>query len=334
VASLNPAAETIFALPARQVKGRPVRELLPAYPEGWQPIKSGTESELSLSPGGITRSYRLAISLLNDWRGQEAGRVLLLRDVTEQKQAQAQLLEQQQALAMLHEREQLARELHDSTGQVLGFAGFQIEAVQDRLQDSQMAISAGEPTNAYTQLTQAQNELIRLSSVIEEAHADLREYILNLRLSPSDQRPFFATLRHYLDGFSQNYGIQADLSVAPGIDDEAFDPQAQMQLFRIVQEALSNARKHARASCVQVSFEMQDSLRRITIQDNGQGFDPAQQHSDGKHHFGLRFMQERAETLGGSLQVDSILGQGTRVMIDVPVGSRKDAKDAKKLIGF
>jgi len=79
VASLNPAAERIFGLSARQVKGRPVRELLPAYPEGLQPVTSGTEIEFSLPADGVTSDYRLVISLLNDWRGQEAGRLLPAR---------------------------------------------------------------------------------------------------------------------------------------------------------------------------------------------------------------------------------------------------------------
>ncbi len=101
VASLNPAAEKIFGLPARQVKGRPVREVLPAYPDELQPEASGTEMEFSLSREQGCRDYRLASSRLSDWHGQEAGRLLLLRDVTEQKRAQAQLLEQQQVVGHL-----------------------------------------------------------------------------------------------------------------------------------------------------------------------------------------------------------------------------------------
>ncbi len=318
VASLNPAAERIFNLTTRKAKGMPVQDLLPAYPDEPLVEASRMEIEFSRATGGKISPYRLMISPLTNWRGQDVGRLLLLHDVSEQKQAQARLLEQQQALAMLHEREQLARELHDSTAQVLGFAGFQIEVVQDRLQDGQAAISAGEVAGAATQLTQAKSALARLSSAIEEAHADVREYILNLRLSPSDQRPFFATLQHYLDGFSQNYGLLAELSVDPEIDDEMFHSQAQMHLFRIIQEALSNARKHARASCVRVSFEIQNDRRYISIQDNGQGFDPTQKPGQGKNHFGLRFMQERAAALGGCLRVDSTPGEGTRVIVDLP----------------
>jgi signal transduction histidine kinase len=363
IVSMNPVAEWILGEPAQQAKGKPVRELLPDYPDGPLADPGGIEIELSLpnthtqgipegqeyppgrtlpeghslgrTPGTLrdgagtardgvgvgpeVRCYTLAISLLNDWRGLAVGRLLMLHDVTEQKRAQTLIVDQQRALAMLHEREQLARELHDSIGQVLGYAGFQLEVVHDRINDGNSALSAGQVEDVHTHLAEAGNQLTRLISVMEEAHADMREYILNLRLTPSDQKPFFATLRHYLDGFSQNYGIQTEFSVGPGVDEGKFGPEVQMQLFRIIQEALSNARRHAAASCVQVSFEKQDPLVRIHVQDNGQGFDPALAVSDGSSHFGLRIMQERAEQMGGSLRVQSAPGAGTCIEVDVPV---------------
>ena len=320
VASLNPAAAAILGYPAKRLIGRPVQELLPAYNDLATDLQKAGASqiELNLGTGSEIRYYQLEASSLKDWRGLEAGCLLLLHDVTVQKQTQAQLLEQQRALAILHEREQLARELHDSTAQVLGYAGFQLEVVHDRIVDGQEAVSAGRIADVHIDLVEAGSQLTRLSSIVEEAHADIREYILNLSLAPSDQRPFFATLRHYLDGFSQNYGIQTGLSIGPEVDEGQFDPEVQMQLFRIIQEALSNARKHARASYVQVSFEKQDQPVHIRIQDNGQGFSPASMKGDGNGHFGLRFMRERAEQMGGNLRVESVLGEGTCVEVEVP----------------
>ena len=93
-----------------------------------------------------------------------------------------------------------------------------------------------------------------------------------------------------------------------------------MELFRILQEAFSNARKHARAERVSLSFEKEDSLVRIRIQDTGKGFDPSQPVGEG--HFGLRFMRERAEQIGGSLRVDSAPGEGTCVVLEIPVNSK------------
>ena len=100
VISLNPAAERILNAPAKQVKGKLVKELLPAYPEKRLADSGETEIELGNGEGTSLRYYMLTNSLLNDFRELEVGRLLLLRDVTEQKRAQAQILEQ---LSRLHE---------------------------------------------------------------------------------------------------------------------------------------------------------------------------------------------------------------------------------------
>ena len=166
-------------------------------------------------------------------------------------------------------------------------------------------------------LEKADDRLAHLENIVAEAHADVREYILDLRIAPARERPFFVALQSYLDGFRQNYGIQVEVSIGRGVDDTVFAPEAQVQLFRILQEAFSNARKHAGTDCLQVSFEKEDDLVRMFIQDNGRGFDPARAASEG--HFGLRFMRERAELLGGCLRVDSEPGKGTCVVVEVPL---------------
>jgi len=231
------------------------------------------------------------------------GRLLLLHDVSEQKRAQSQILEQQRALATLKERERLARELHDSLGQVLSFASLKMGAARKWMSDGR--------------LEKADDQMAQLESTLTEAHADVREYILNLRTAPTDERPFFATLQHYLDGFRQNYGIQVDVSIGEGVDAGVFPPEVQMELFRILQEAFSNARKHAQPKCVRLSFEKDDGLVRILIQDDGRGFDASQPASEG--HFGMRIMCERAEQIGGCLRVQSTAGEGTLVEVEVPV---------------
>ena len=316
--SLNPAAQTILGAPEKQLLGRSIDDLLPGQAGAREDVQPG-QVEICLPGGPGARFYQMEISALSDWRGSPVGRLVMLHDVTEQKQAQAQIIAGQRALAILKEREQLARELHDSIGQVLGYTGFQLEAVQVHVSAGQAALEAGQPAQAGKPLEQAQSQLARLSNIVAEAHADLREVILNLRLAPSEQHEFFATLQQYMHGFSQNYGIQAELTLGPGTGQASFEMGMQLQLFRIIQEALSNARKHAGASRVQVVFEKQDARLLIRIEDNGQGFDPAQVSSAGGRHLGLRFMRERAEAIGGSLQVHTAPGAGTRVELDLPV---------------
>jgi len=326
IVSLNPAAEHILGETARKIKGRPLKDLLPAFASvSGDPLAGEAgQGEIRLGKGLEARYYQIEGSSLNDWRGMRIGRLFTLWDITEQKLAQTQIMEQQRALAALKEREQLARELHDSTSQVLAYASFQLEAIQNHLQNVEEAISAGNSAKANQRLVKAGDQLSRVSNIVEEAQADVREYILNLRLAPSDQRPFFATLRHYLNGFRQNYGLQVDLSLGPGIGEDTFDPGTQMQLFRIIQEALSNARKHAGASFVQVSFAAHDSRIQVQIRDDGCGFDLEQVQREQTPdqpagHFGLASMGERAEQIGAGLQIHSAPGEGTCVEVEVPV---------------
>ena len=105
------------------------------------------------------------------------------------------------------------------------------------------------------------------------------------------------------------------------MEEGIFTSEAQVQLLRIIQEAFSNARKHAQASCMHLSFEREDGLVCIRIQDNGKGFEPTQAASDG--HFGLRIMRERAEQLGGHLEVNSATGMGTCVEVEIPIDGNR-----------
>jgi len=220
VASLNPAAQAILGASARRLLGRPILDLLPGYPAvtGELPAVGVKRIEINRGTGMETRYYMLETSELIDWGGLVIGRLLLLHDVTEQRLAHAKLLEQQRALATLQERERLARELHDSLGQVLGYVGFQVEAVSKLVADGQASTATA--------------QLGRLAGIIHEAHADMREYILDLHSAPAPEQPFFTALRNYLAGFTHNYDIQTLLSLDERLDDETFPPDTRMQVFR------------------------------------------------------------------------------------------------------
>jgi signal transduction histidine kinase len=307
VVSLNPAAQTILGAPAKQLLGMPLQDLL----------ANGTDqAEMMLGTGPNPRYYQLQFSSLDDWRGLEVGRLLLLHDVTEQKRAQSQLLEQQRALAMLYEREQLARELHDGIGQVLGFVKLQAQAARTWL--------------ALDQKTAADSDLEKLIAVAQDAHADVREYILGAKLAVSDQDSFILSLRHYLQRFSEHYGLRTELIAPPEWSDNFLEPTAEVQLLRIIQEALSNARKHAQAQTVQVIIHLDEIQAQVTIQDDGVGFEPAGLANDGGQKYGLEFLRQRAVEVGGSAEIHSAPGQGTRVVVCVPL---KDTVELDRLGG-
>jgi len=304
VISLNPAAERILNAPAKQVKGKLVKELLPAYPEKRLADSGETEIELGFGEGTSLRHYMLTNSLLNDFRGLEVGRLLLIRDVTEEKRAQAQILEQQRALFMLHEREQLASELHDNLGQVFAFVNVQGQTIRRLL-------SRGD-------LSTADEYVSRLLEVAREADVDIRESIMGLRAN-IPEHGLLPTLTQYLAKYEKNYGIQTQLEGSETFTDGAFEPLVEVQLLRILQEALTNVRKHANARSVRIAFISEDGWARVTVHDDGLGFDPDASSAGMEEHIGLRLMRERAEEVGGSLSLKSASGQGTELTVRVPV---------------
>lgn len=230
----------------------------------------------------------------------------ITRDVTEIKQAEASIRQHDVDVlnSALEERQRLARELHDSVGQVLGYVSFQTEAARELYASGKAA--------------EADAQLVRLASIAQDAHADVREYILNLHTTPTSREPLFKTLQNYLDGFTRNYNIQTSLRLDEGLVDDIFDAKAQLNIFRIAQEGLSNVRKHADAHKVAVIFRLEGKNVHLIIEDDGRGFDPETLNDD-KPHFGLRFMNERVELLGGSIGFASAQPSGTRVIVEIPI---------------
>jgi signal transduction histidine kinase len=306
IIDLNPAAEKILELPAAHARQRTVAQALPAYPHlgAWLADLQAGQSEISRGTGRAAQVYTLHRSTLKDRRGVLLGYLVLFQDVTEEKQAQARLVEQQRAMAILEERERLARELHDGQAQVLGYVKMRAQVARELLAQGQAA-----EVDAY---------LANLIAVAQDAHADVREYLLGVKAAGAPELAFLDALQRYLHQFSQNYGICTELHVLPDFGD--VEPTAQLQLLRIIQEALTNARKHAHASQIRIEASVQAGQACFTIQDDGQGFDPGQLADNGPT-FGLRFMRKRAEEVGGSLEVHSAPGQGTHVIVRVPLRS-------------
>ncbi len=305
VVSINPAAERILRVPAHRARNRPFASLLPADIEklsGDDPL--GSELEFSLGAGPEARDYTLAFSQLKDWRGLEVGRLLLLRDITEQKRAQARIVEQQRALATLQERDRLARELHDSLAQTLAAARLQATAAKILLEQGEMA--------------QVDACLEQISSMTLSSEVDVREYLLGAKLVLDSDVPFFQVLRQYAGRFSQQYGLEIRLSIPPELEISGIGAKAELQLLRIIQEALSNVRKHAHAKSIRVAFTLSGAQMQVSIEDDGQGFDSALMVTKSQG-FGMQSIRERAEALGGCLEVDSRPGNGTRIVVQMGI---------------
>jgi signal transduction histidine kinase len=229
----------------------------------------------------------------------------LKAEAHERETAEMQIIQQQRDLAAAEEREQVSRELHDGIGQVLGYINIQAQTAQ-MLVEKQQAEAAQENLEALVQ-------------VARNAHSNLRHYILGLRASAPPQRNFYQELQANLNSFHQAWGLETRFDPPAG-SLPALPATVEDQLLHIVQEALVNIRKHARARQVEVSLSLQPTEMILTIRDDGQGFDPSLAPGVGQEHFGLSIMRERAEQVGGRMEIRSILGRGTRIVVSIPTG--------------
>jgi len=181
-----------------------------------------------------------------------------------------------------------------------------------------MQAQAARDRLAQDQVVAADADLAQLVAVAQDAQADVREYILGARTPAAAELGFLPALQQYLERFSRHYGLQAELIAPPDWSDEVLEPTVQAQLLRIIQEALTNARKHANAKCVQVCVQPAPRHLQVTIQDDGVGFDPAQLASAEGQKYGLGLMRGRAQEVGGGVEIRSAPGAGTKVLVTVP----------------
>ncbi len=320
----NPAAERALGGRTAELRGRPVHELLPearldAVGEAqalgaagavlaagagapFGATAPGERREVELRLDGACRRYSLYVAPLEDRRGRSLGRLVLLHDVTDERATQARLLQQQRAVATLQERERLARELHDTVGQVLGYVSLQAQTAGKKVADGD--VEAG------------RRLLARLADVAQSAHADVRESILALS-TPSEEWSFLPALRRYLDQVRADYGVQTELNVPAGMSPDPLAPEVAVQVLRVVQEAVTNARKHAPGCAVLVALEPCGDELSVTVADDGCGFAVPSAETGQNGHYGLTFMRERMSQVGGSVDIVSRPGLGTSVSLSV-----------------
>jgi PAS domain S-box-containing protein len=207
---------------------------------------------------------------------------------------------QLQSLTVMEERSRIAREMHDSLAQILGYMGLQVQTL-DAL------VRQGKNEKALA-------ELDRTRENIKIAQADVRENILSLRTTLADGKSIVAALEEFVTEFGLHTGKETKLvTEIDGIP--RLSPLAEVQMVRIVQEALANVRKHALAETIMITMSEHDGCLHIIISDDGIGF----KTSNGHRQFGLQTMRERAEIVGGGLEVKSSLGQGTQVELRLPL---------------
>ncbi len=200
------------------------------------------------------------------------------------------------------ERQRLSRQIHDGPAQALSNFILQTEIAM-RLMDVDAA--------------QAREELNNLKTSAMGTFQKVRNFIFELRPMMLDDLGLVPTVRRYADAFKEQAGL--DINVTVTGTERRLEPYLEVMLFRAIQELLGNAARHSQGTLVKIMLDMGEDRVRVNVDDNGKGFDPdAIQQSNS---LGLKLIRERAEMLGGSFEVDSNIGKGTRVSFAVPARS-------------
>jgi signal transduction histidine kinase len=207
----------------------------------------------------------------------------------------ARLYERSRELSTVEERKRLARELHDSVTQTLFSIGLTVEAASSLVER--------DPERARA-------ELARLRELVQGAMQEMRSSIFELRPAELEADGLAASLRKHVEVLGRVHRQRIELAVEG--EDRRLPGEVEKGLFRIGQEALANALKHARAQTVSVELDLRDGSASLIVADDGAGFDPRTAAARSRR-LGLTSMRERAEALGGTLIIDSAEGRGTRV---------------------
>ncbi len=209
------------------------------------------------------------------------------------------------------ERRQLARELHDQVGQNLTALSLNLKIVQNQIEAYK-----NKPTDDISD--QLINRLADSLDLVEETTVRSRNVMDNLRPPALEEYGLLAALKWYVSGFQSRTNVEVTIN---GAEPEPRLPAAiETVFFRITQEALTNVARHAQATYVEITLDSLDDSVRLIIADDGVGFDagdPNQASKDGRQHWGLLNMIERAYAVGGQCRVDSGSGKGTRVTVEV-----------------
>jgi len=216
----------------------------------------------------------------------------------------ARLFERSRELSVIEERNRLARELHDSVTQTL----FSLDLT-----------AAAAATLVDRDPAKAKAEIARLQELVATAIAEMRALVFELRPPELDGDGLVATLRKHAEILRRVHRTEVLVEAACDDDSGATGLPAALEreLFRIAQEALSNALRHAHARTVWVSIRLCPARVVLTVRDDGAGFDPDALELRARH-LGLTSMRERAGALGGSLAIESAEGAGTQVHLEVP----------------
>ncbi|HEV8371001.1 MAG TPA: PAS domain S-box protein [Pyrinomonadaceae bacterium] len=311
---VNPSYETIWKRPTESVYQHNKSYLDNVHPEDRDRVERLMKERLGdgactsfeyriLRPDGSVRWIRSRSFPIRDAEGRPYRIAGVAEDITERKAAETALREYSRRLldAQESERMHIARELHDEIGQVLTAVRMNLQSLQqDRT---------------------SQHDLAEGIRVIDEALKRVRDLSLELRPSLLDDLGLAAASRWYVDRFARRAGVKAELQIDFESLQTRLPREVETACFRILQEALTNIGRHARAKQIAVLLTIVDSQLFLSVKDDGIGIEGSSSETAGNSQppLGLRGMEERALAVSGHFEIISALALGTEVRVRFPI---------------
>lgn len=221
-----------------------------------------------------------------------------LSDASQKQTFAAQIIKAQE-----EERKRVARDIHDGPAQTMANVIIQAEICEKIFEIDEKSAKA---------------ELKELKHIVRGSLNELRKIIFNLRPAALDDLGLVAVTRRYCADFEEETEINTHFKIFG--DKMRLDPSVEVTLFRIIQEALNNIKKHSKAQNAYVKLECMKNLVNLTITDDGCGFNwDSKSYKSTKEHFGLMSIKERADLFNGLTQIESAPEKGTKIFVSIPL---------------
>jgi PAS domain S-box-containing protein len=325
---LNSAAGKIFAHSRAKLVGENIMDVIPAFLRPWfkQGLTScfigetgpslGSRIEVPAQRADGSRFYA-EFTITRIRLDGEPMFTLYIRDITQRKRTDAELrtLSQRIIKAQEAERSRIARELHDGINQLVASVKMRLRRVEKNLPDLKPA---------------AREILSRCDRLLVKVLEENRRIAHNLRPAELDQLGLAAACNSFTAEIQSRTNLQFQCRITTPV--KRLPPVVELNLFRIVQEAINNIEKHARAKSVKLQIGLQGDVVVLKIQDDGRGFDDKTLKSEKKtrHGLGLTNIRERSLSLGGTCEIKSRPGSGTIIIVRVPLTLARRSSNSKR----
>jgi PAS domain S-box-containing protein len=315
ITSWNEGAERLFGYTAPEAIGQPIFLIIPEDRSAEEldvlsRLRRGERIDhfetIRQTKDGRRLPMSISVSPIRDDQGRIIGASKVGRDISDRVERERAQLLTRLVVAQEDERARMARELHDQLGQQMTALRLTLETLKAAALDRHDLC--------------AQIEM--LQEMARQLDADLAFRVRGFRSAVLETRGLAAALREYGGNWSQHFSVP--LRLHTNLTEDRLPPEVEGTIYRVVQEALNNVLKHARAAHVDIALERHADHVSLIIEDDGVGFDPSNA-AIGTGGVGLLGMRERAALIGADLQIESTAGRGTTVLVRVPLAGMPQA---------